>query len=346
MNLNKTLLIVGFALVGLVIASLVALKVFRLVFGLNLSEKEPYYVLYIPSGSNYDTVLNRLERDTVLKDIRGFEWLAHKLKYPENVKPGRYILHKEMTNKDIVKKLRSGRQDPVDIFFNKYRRKEDLAGFVSKRLEVDSARLVMLLNDPVFLSQYQLNPENAIAIFLSDKYEFFWTTDANRLIERMHEEYKKYWNSDRVEKAEELGLTPGEVITLASIVEEETNIHAEKTRMAGVYLNRIRKGMRLEADPTVKFAIQDFEVRRVLKRHLTFNSPYNTYVVTGLPPGPICSPSKKSIEAVLNAEDHDYIFFCAKDDFSGAHAFAKTYAEHQENARRFQRALTRNNIMR
>ncbi|HXH19962.1 MAG TPA: endolytic transglycosylase MltG, partial [Chitinophagales bacterium] len=201
-----------------------------------------------------------------------------------------------------------------------------------------------LLNDTMYLLQYSLNPDNAIAIFISDQYEFYWNTSAPQLMERMFREYQKFWNESRTEKAQAQNLTPLEAITLASIVEEETNNAAEKPRIAGVYLNRLKKGMKLQADPTVKFALQQFELKRVTTRQTHLESPFNTYHAEGLPPGPICIPSRQSIEAVLNPESHGYLFFCAKGDGSGTHVFAETYKQHQANARRYRKILDFNNI--
>ncbi len=319
-------------------------KAYRIFFRHNITAEESGYTLYIRTGATYNDVINRLISDRVLNDIGGFEWLAKRLRYPGNVRPGRYVLTKEMTNKDIIRKLRIGDQDPVKIHINKFRIKGQLAGFVSKKLETDSSELMTLLNDTAFLEKHSLTPETVIAIFLSDSYEFYWNTSAQQFVERMLREYKKFWDSGRTDEAEEQGITPMQAIIVASIVEEETNNDDEKPRIAGVYLNRLRKGMKLQADPTVKFAVQNFNLRRVLTRHVHFDSPYNTYIYEGLPPGPICIPSKKSIEAVLEAEKHDYIFFCASGDRSGTHLFAETYKEHQSNARKYRRMLNENGI--
>lgn len=340
----KKLIIITAAALLLAAMIFFGAKAYHIFFRHNITAEEPGYILYIRTGASYNDVINRLISDRVLKDIGGFEWLAKRLKYPQNVRPGRYVLTRDMTNKDIIRKLRIGDQDPVKIHINKFRVKAQLAGFVSKKLETDSSELMTLLSDTAFLEKHSLTPETAIAIFLSDSYEFYWNTSARQLVERMLKEYEKYWTSGRVEEAAEHGLTPLEAIVVASIVEEETNNDEEKPRIAGVYLNRVQKGMKLQADPTVKFAIGNFTVRRVLTRHIHFDSPYNTYIYEGLPPGPICIPSKRSIEAVLNAESHDYIFFCANGDGSGTHLFAETYKEHQSNARKYRRMLNDNGI--
>ncbi len=342
--LKKIVFIFIALLFTLVIGYFAGAKIYRIFYGLNVTKEEGAYQLFIPTGSTYDSVLAIVKRDTVLKDVSGFDWLARKMEYDQSVQPGRYLLTKGMTNKDIVRKLRAGNQDPVKVFFNKYRTKSDLAAFASTKLELDSAELVEIMDDSAQLAQFGFTPHTVISVFLSDQYEFYWNTNAQKLFEKMLKEYEKYWNSSRLAQASNKNLTPIEVMTLASIVEEETNNNPEKPRVAGVYLNRIKKGMKLQADPTVKFALQDFTLRRITLRHTHFESPYNTYVTAGLPPGPICIPSKESIEAVLEAETHEYIFFCAKGDGSGTHLFARTYQEHINNANRYRRHLDNNGI--
>lgn len=344
--MKRISIFVSAVLLVMVVFTIAGVRAYRIFYRHNIAAEEPGYVLYIPTGSTYDDVINILIRDKALKDIGGFEWLAKRLNYPRNVHPGRYVLTKKMTNKDIVRKLRAAQQDPLRVFIGKHRTKSDLTGFISKKLEADSAELMTLLNDSAFLASHSFNPDNAIAMFISDQYEFYWNTSARQLAERMVQEYRKFWDDDRLEKAQALQLTPSDVITLASIVEEETNNAEEKPRVAGVYINRLRRGMKLQADPTVKFALQQFELRRITTRQTHVESPYNTYRMNGLPPGPICIPSRQSIEAVLNAETHDYIFFCAKGDGSGTHLFAETYRQHQANARRYRKILDLNNIFR
>jgi UPF0755 protein len=222
---------------------------------------------------------------------------------------------------------------------NKFRVKEDLAAFVSHRLEADSATLMNSLNDDVYLRPYDLDSQTCMALFIPNTYEFYWNTSVEQFLQRMKKEYEHFWNEERKNKAAALKLTPLQVTSLASIVEEETNYNPEKSRIAGVYLNRMKDKMMLQADPTVKFAIRDFSIRRVLNTHLAYVSPYNTYLNKGLPPGPICTPSIKTIDAVLNAEQHDYLYFCADPDKPGTHVFARTYHEHQLNAKRYQKWL-------
>lgn len=310
----------------------------------NIARKQPFE-FFIHTGTDYETVVDMLE-DSVVKDIESFKWLADKMNYPARVYPGRYIIQPPMSNRELITLLRSGQQVPIRLVTSKYRTKPELVSYVSKMLEADSSKLMRLLDDEEYLSRWDLNPDNVMCLFIPNTYEFYWNTDENKFIERMHIEFDKFWNDTRRAKAAQLGLKPEEVIILASIVEEESQQKSERPTIAGLYLNRLRKGMKLQADPTVKFALQNFGIRRVLRADTQFDSPYNTYMHEGLPPGPICTPSVNAIESVLNAEKHEYLFMCAKVDAPGFHAFAKTNKQHMENARKFQQWLNEQNIYR
>jgi UPF0755 protein len=220
-----------------------------------------------------------------------------------------------------------------------------LAGVVSDQIEADSAALLSLMSDRDFLDRFGMTPQTATAMFLPNTYEFWWDTSPEEFVRRMHREYERFWTDKRKETAEEMGMTPVEATTLASIVDEETIHDDEMPEIAGVYINRLERGMRLQADPTIKFAIDDFTIKRVLKKHLETESPYNTYKNAGLPPGPISIPSIAAIESVLNHSHHNYLYFVAKPDFSGYHNFSRSHRQHINNARKYQRALNRNNIM-
>lgn len=332
-------------LIGLVLAGVAGYLVYDRFVGRNNIASEQPFELYIPTGSSYEDVLHIME-DSVVRDMESFKWLADIMNYPSHVYPGRYIIQPPMTNRSLIRLLRSGKQVPVKLVMNKFRIKTEIAGFVSKVLEADSAVLDSLLHDPEYLSDINRTPDNIMTWFVPNTYEFYWNTDSETFIKRMQREYDTFWNENRKAKAAAKGLTPDEVMVLASIVEEESQQHQERPTIAGLYLNRLNRGMRLEADPTVKYALQKFEIRRVLKVDLQHQSPYNTYLNTGLPPGPICTPSINAIEAVLNAEKHDYLFMCAKVDAPGYHAFAKTLAQHNENARKFQKWLNQQQIYR
>lgn len=343
---NKILLIIfGVFIAMIIITGLVGLKYYNRFFSPNLTiAGAGKYTLYIPTGSTYESVLDSLRSANYIDDMASFEWVADFMKYPESVKSGRYIFTNGMSNRAMINKLRSGAQSPLNIVITKKRLKTELAESICSRLEISAGSLLQLLNDQDFLEQYGLNIETVMAIFLQNTYEVWWNTSAGELVDRMYSEYERFWNKERLSKAADLGLSPIEVITIASIVEEETIMEDEKPTVAGVYINRIRENWKLQADPTIKFALKNFGLQRILYKHLEVESPYNTYKYKGLPPGPICLPGPGSIAAVLNAEKHAYMFMCAKDDLSGYHNFAKTDRQHNQNRRKYQQALNQRNI--
>lgn len=311
-------------------------------FGPNVTDNTEY--LYIKTGSGFDEVYDTLKKDGIVKDSISFLNAAKNMDYPLSVKPGKYRLIKGMSNRSFINMLKSGNQEPVKISFQNVRLKQNLAGMVAKKLETDSASIGSLLDSAAFVEKFGFTTDNVYTMFIPNSYEVYWNTSAEKFFTRMYDEYKKFWTPERKSKAEKIGLTPAEVSTLASIVDGEALMDKEMPVIAGLYMNRLKKGMRLEADPTVIFAANDFSIRRVLNKHLRINSPYNTYMNTGLPPGPIGMPSINAIDAVLNYSSHNYIYMCAKEDFSGYHNFAITLAEHSRNARKFQQALNERNI--
>ena len=300
--------------------------------------------LRIPDNSTFENVIDSLEHNSNLMAVFTFRQASKLFRYGNKIRPGRYELKNGMSNFELIRKLRSGNQTPVRLTFNNIRTKEQLAKRLSSQLMADSVQILNLLNDTAFLSVNNLNPNNSISIFIPDTYEVFWDMDATEIFNRMMKEYKKFWTDERKMKAAAIPLTPTEVSTLASIVEEETNSKAERPKVAGLYINRLKIDMPLQADPTVKFALGDFALRRVLYKHSSFNSPYNTYKINGLPPGPIRVASANGIDAVLNYSHHDYIFMCAKETLNGEHNFAVNYAEHMINAAKYQRALNERKI--
>lgn len=287
-----------------------------------------------------------LKDEDLISDLNSFNWVAQKKNYTTSVKPGAYKIEKDWSNNDLINRLRAGIQTPVKVTFNNIRFRENLAGRLAHCLEADSAAFLALLNNDSLANRYGLTSENFTSIFIPNTYEFFWTTSPQKFIERMKKEYDIFWNESRKNKAAALSLTQTEVVTLASIVQEESNKNDEKPRISGVYINRLNRGWLLQADPTIKFAMRDFSIKRILTEYLKIDSPYNTYKYAGLPPGPINFPDIASIDAVLNAEKSDYLYFCAKEDFSGYHNFAKTLNEHNLNAAKYQRALNNNKIWR
>lgn len=302
--------------------------------------------IYIRSRDGFEEVLQTLGASGYVKDTSSFRKVAEQMGYPEKIKPGKYVLESGMTNPDLVKLLASGRQVPVKVAFHFVRNVEELAGKVSRKIEADSSEIVALMRDESWtMSELRLNVQYAPVIFLPNTYEFYWATDAEAFIRKMKKEYDKFWNEERQEKARALGLKPEEVSVLASIVQsEQMRIESEWPTIAGLYLNRLKIGMKLQADPTVKFALGDWSLRRVYESHTKVNSPYNTYLYAGLPPGPIYIPEPKAIDAVLNAEKHNYIYMCAHSDMSGRHVFTHLFEEHLRNANQFQKALNRAGI--
>ncbi|MDD2931518.1 MAG: endolytic transglycosylase MltG [Bacteroidales bacterium] len=300
--------------------------------------------IYIDEEKDYNYVVNQLQEKTQLPNEKIFHLLADRMNYPNRIKTGRYAIVDGMTMPDVIRLLRSGVQAPVNLTFNNIRTKENLAGRFSDQLMADSLSIINVLNDTAVAASYGFNNQTFGAMFIPNTYEVYWDTSVENLISRMKREYDAFWNEQRKSKAEKLGLTPMEVSILASIVEEEATYTDEYSTVAGLYLNRLEKGMRLEADPTVKYAVGDPTLRRILFKHLEVESPYNTYKNDGLPPGPIRIPSIKGIDAVLNPTEHNYLFMCAKDDLSGRHNFAVTHAEHARNARAYQRALNERGI--
>ncbi len=326
---------VALAVVGYVFGS----KYYGYIYGPNVKvENEPAY-LYIPNGSNYENVLLILDKTGYISDMESFKLVAEHKKYPSKVLAGRYEIKNGMSNNELVNLLRSGKQSPVKLSFISVRSLDILAGKIAVYIEADSTQISELLNNSETALKYGFTNKTFLTMFIPNTYEFYWNTSAAKFVEKMAEEYKKFWNEDRQQKAADIGLSQSEVSTLASIVEAETQKNDEKQRVAGVYINRLNKGILLQADPTVVYATGDFTIKRVLNRHLQIDSPYNTYLYSGLPPGPINIPSVSSIDAVLNYEKHNYIFFCAKDDFSGYHVFAVTNAQHEANARKYHQAL-------
>lgn len=303
------------------------------------------YSLKISSSDNWETMKEELYKNGIIVHRNSFEWVASIMKYPDHMKAGHYLIKPGMSNRELLTKLRAGRQDPVKLVFNNIRTKEDLAGHIAEQIETDSASLIKLLGNAEVASKYGFTPENFITMFIPNTYSVYWNITAEKFLERMFKEYNAFWNTKRVNQLEKIGLTRLETMTLASIVEKETNKNDEKADVAGVYMNRLKQGWLLQADPTLVFALGDFSIKRVLNIYKKIDSPYNTYMYIGLPPGPICMPSVSSIDAVLNYRSHNYMYFCAREDFSGYHNFAVTQQEHELNAKRYQQALNQQGIM-
>lgn len=340
-----TRIIIWLVIFILIVLSTLGYLFYQAVYKVNVWTPEGKNVtINIPTTANFENVKQILYEKGLIIHRNNFEWWAEQKKYPDLIKSGRYIIKNSLNNNELINLLRSGNQVPVKVTFNNIRNIYQLAGNVSKQIEADSASLVKQMTDIKVLATMKLSPEEASSIYIPNTYEFYWNTLAEGFVKRMYEEYLRFWNVERKSKATELGMTIPEVITLASIVDKETNKNDEKQLIAGVYVNRLEKGWRLQADPTLIYALGDYSIKRVLTVHLDYDSPYNTYKYGGLPPGPICIPSISSIDAVLNNNNEGYLYFCAKDDLSGYHAFAKTNRQHNRNAKKYQAALNKMRI--
>jgi UPF0755 protein len=329
---------------GVVIfAAIILFGLFK-VFGSNTSVRPEGDYLYLRTGTSYAGALQALRQGGFVKDHLSFDLLARLAGYPAQVHAGRYHITRGMSNYELIRLLRSGRQTPVRLVITKLRTKDDFARFVGRQLEADSAAIRSLLADTGYLSAFGLDTNTALCAIMPDTYEFFWNTDADKVFRKIARNYERFWTEERRAAARAKGLSPEEAVILASIVEEETNHEPEKPLIASVYLNRLKKGMKLQADPTARFAGGDFTIRRITALQTGIVSPYNTYYAMGLPPGPICTPAATTILAVLAAPETRYLYFCARGDGSGAHLFATTYQEHLRNARAYHQMLNRSGV--
>lgn len=297
--------------------------------------------LLVPTGkSNETSVMAYIKENDLLKHPALFQFVADKMGVWQRLKPGRFEIKKGESLLNITRTLRNNRQTAVNLVINKLRTKEDLASIISKNFEADSAEVISFVTNRDSIAKLDVNESTFMTIVIPNTYTFYWNTSAGKIFRRLKSEKENFWEkNNRLDKAEKLGFNPEQVYTIASIVEEETNKQDEKGNVASVYINRYRSGMPLGADPTIKFALNDFGLKRIYEKHLQVESPYNTYRNRGLPPGPICTPSSKTIDAVLNSPKTDYMYFVAKSDFSGYHTFSSTYAEHLQHAKEYQKAL-------
>ncbi len=307
----------------------------------NVPEDLENDIVMIPTHSTFDQVVEILYQNDQLLDTASFRAVAEMMSYKKEVmRSGRYKIQPSWSNRALIGHLRAGRQEPVNVVLTHGWELSDVASQASRFIESDSTELLQLFENESHLEQLGYSRETLMSLFIPNTYEVYWDTKPKAFLERMIKEHDRFWaSSDRLTKAEKLGLSPEEVYTLASIVEREISKEEEKKRVAGLYLNRVRTGMKLDADPTAKFATKDFKATRILYKHTRFDSPYNTYLYKGLPPGPISMASITSIDAVLNSEDHEYFYMCVDPDNLGYHLFAESLAEHNQNARRYHRWL-------
>lgn len=305
----------------------------------SFSESNKYLLVY--SGkANKEAVMQSIYEDDLLKYPRIFSIVASELDVWEKLNPGRFEIRKGDNMINIVRMLRNNRQAPVNLVINKLRTQEDLAKILGRNFEADSTEVMQFINNSDSLSALGVDENTLMTLVIPNTYSLFWTTPVNKIFKRLKSEQEQWWEkNNRLKKAADLQLTPQQVYIIASIVEEETNKNDEKGKVASVYINRLRNGMPLGADPTIKFALKDFSLKRIYHKHLQVKSPYNTYLNAGLPPGPISTPSTKTLDAVLNAPQTNYLYFVARKDFSGYHTFSTTYTQHLQNAREYQKAL-------
>ena len=301
-------------------------------------------IIYIRPGDSFETVMQLLHERKYIQNEYTLRQVARLKRYPELIKAGRYRIQDGMSNNQLINMLRAGNQEAVSFTFNNIRTLNDFAQTMNRQLAIDSAAFMHLAQDFLFVDSLGFTPSNFISMFIPNTYQVYWNTSLPSFVRRMHLEYRKFWNSERRNKAERAGFSPIEISIIASIVEEETNVASEYPIIAGVYINRLHKGWKLEACPTLKFALGDFTIKRVLDRHIAIDSPYNTYKYAGLPPGPVRMSSPRAIDAVLDYQHHEYMFFCAKSDFSGTHHFSRTLREHNRHAREYHRALNQKRI--
>jgi len=335
LNVKKIISILSIVVItGLIIYGFILI---RQIFSENTKFAEKEMFVHIPTDSNYEDVKKIIA--PFVTNLDRFEMVANKMSYPENVKAGRFLLTKGMNSYELVKAMRSN--VPVKLAFNNQERLENFAGRVGSQIEADSVSLLTSFKDSIFMKENGFTEENVLVMFIPNTYEFYWNTSADKFRDKMIKEYRNFWNKERVAKAEQQGLTPVDATILASIVHKESVKKDERPRIAGVYLNRLRVGMPLQADPTVIFALKlkanDFDqvIKRVFYNDLTMASPYNTYMNIGLPPGPIAMPDITALEAVINPEKNDFIYFCASVDRFGYHEFAATLKEHNVNAKKY-----------
>jgi len=344
--MRKRKLLAAFLIVFTVMLSSFSFYGWQMLYTPNINiDTEEDVIFSIDRGTTFKELQNKLHDTRMVNELVTFSFLAKMMGYDEHVLPGHYTLTPNMTNLEAIRFFRLG-NPPVKVQFRSVRTIDDLASVFAKHLAMDSAQWSQYFSQEDVQNEVGFNRENMISLFMPDTYEFYYKVDPDDLMARMKATYDKFWTAERRQKAANIGLTPKEVSTLASIVRGETAKMDEASTIAGVYYNRLQKGMRLQADPTLIFAQQDFSIRRVRKGDKEIDSPYNTYKYKGLPPGPIYMTTKAYIDAVLDVEDHEYMYFCAKADFSGYHAFAKSFDTHLKNAREFQRALNKRGIER
>jgi len=341
---NTTKIIIAVLVLLIVIGGFFGINFYKVYFAPNTTGNKSY--LYIKTGATIEDVYKEIKSKDLLTDVGTFSEAAAKMDLAQRIKPGRYKLSKGLNNRKLINMIKAGNQEPVKLKFQNIRKKDDFAGYLSRTLEADSASFIEVLDSAALVEKYGFTIDNSYTMFIPNTYEMYWNTSPLEFFDRMQKEYDKFWTADRKQKAAALNLTPQQVTVLASIVDGEAIYDKEMPIIAGLYLNRLNRGILLQADPTVIFANNDFTVKRVTNALLRVDSKYNTYKYAGLPPGPIMMPSINAIDAVLSPNKNNYIYMCAKEDFSGYHAFAETKEQHEINANKYRAALNKRNIFR
>lgn len=345
MQKGRKIIIIGIVIFSVLLSS-VSFYVYQVLKTPNILLQQDDRYFHVYPGASFKNVQDSLLEGNYVNDLVSFSLLAKYMDYHTSVKPGRYLLKQDMTNMQALNLLRSGNQEPVNITFNNVRLLEELPAKICQNIALNQEDFIKVLEDSTLYVAYGFNKQNLISMFIPNTYEVYWDINARELMDRMHREYLNFWDENRQAKARELGLSPQEVSVLASIVNAESQKTDEFARIAGVYVNRLQNGMALQADPTLVFALGDFTIKRVLNEHKEIESPYNTYKYPGLPPGPIRAPSIAAVNAVLDYEAHNYLYFCAREDFSGYHRFAANLTQHLRNARIYQQALNKAKLYR
>lgn len=338
MRKKKVLLIL--LLVFTMLLSSFAFYAYQIIYSANILVDKEDAILVIEPDETFKSLQDKLYEKDYVQDLVSFSFLARIMNYDTSVKPGRYLLKKDMTNVEAIRMLRIGQQQPVNITFNNVRLIQDLGEKITAGIALNKDQFYSALDDFISTNDEGFNEQNIIGMFIPNTYQVYYDISGAGLVERMRDEYNKFWSEDRLKKAEGIGMTPKEVSVLASIVQAESVKKEESRIIAGLYKNRLDQGIALQADPTLVFASGDFGLKRVLNVHKEIDSPYNTYLNRGLPPGPINMPTIHSIDAVLNHDNHNYLYMCAKEDFSGYHNFATNIRDHLNNARKYQRQLS------
>ncbi len=338
--MRRRKILVLFILVFSIMLSSFTFYFYQVIYTSNILVDKDDRIIVIPPDVTYKSLQKQLMDGAYVNDLISFGFMSRIMKYDKNIKPGRYLLRRNMSNLEAIRLLRAGEQEPVNITFHNVRLLEELAPKITRNIGLTENEFNIALERFIVQNPYGFNKNNIVCMFLPDTYEVFYSISADDLINRMYFEYSKFWNDERKTKADALGLSPVEISVLASIVQAETKKDDEASTIAGLYINRLKQGMLLQADPTLVFAVGDFTLKRVLNEHKEIDSPYNTYKYRGLPPGPINMPRVFIIDAVLNYTQSNYLFMCAKEDFSGYHYFTHSYSQHLKNAALYQRALS------